>query len=679
MGANGEVKRSSQAEKREELTRRIRDLETALLSSRLREDALQAELRFLESLFATAQVIVLVLDREARILRYNPYLEKITGWPLSEMKGKEWFSSFLPSRNHDHIRQVFKHALHDLPTSPTINPIVTRDGRDRMIEWYNTTLKDDSGHVIGVLATGQDITERQQAEEALRASEERLRFVMSQLPGILWTVDEQLRLTLALGSGFAEIGIVANHDVGKTLFELFNTTDPEFEPIKLHYRALAGESINTLFKRGRFHLEAHLDPFRDKEGRIVGVIGVLIDVTEQRSLEARIRETQRLESLGILAGGIAHDFNNLLQGILGGANLALMELPAWSPARETIATIERTALRAAELTAQMLAYSGKGRFLIPSHELNARVEGKAHIDPPSVSKKAVLNYRFARDLPAIEGDAAQLRQVVMNLIINASESLGDNSGVITLTTGTAWIGRELLDRSYLDAGMKEGLAVFLSVSDTGCGMDQGTRAKIFDPFYTTKFTGRGLGLAAVLGIVRGHHGALVVESAPGRGSTFTVYFPALAESVKAEATPGEEAQGFQGHGLALLVDDEETVRYMGQLMLEKAGFQVLTAADGEEAVELFRRQGSKIECVVLDLTMPRMNGEETLNRLQELRPEVPVILSSGFSEAEIMERFAGRGLAGFVQKPYQYPQLLSALRKALAASKKKKKEQPGIE
>ena len=391
---------------------------------------------------------------------------------------------------------------------------------------------------------------------------------------------------------------------------------------------------------------------------------------ERRSLEARIQETARLESLGLLAGGIAHDFNNLLMGVLGNADLALADLSPQSPACESLRDIVTAARRAAELCKQLLAYAGKGRFVVGYIDLNDVVQEMTRLLEVSISKKATLRYHLAPGLPSVEADPTQLRQVLMNLITNASEALGDQSGVIAIATGVVQCTRDDLAAAHPaavhpDEDLPDGQYVLLEVADTGCGMDNETLARIFDPFFSTKFIGRGLGLAAVRGIVRGHRGTVRVTSEPGKGTTFQILFPAAS----APALPAAEARRdpeIAGSGRTiLLVDDEDTVRLVAQRMLKRAGFHVLVAADGQQAICLFRQHAAEIACVVLDLTMPHMDGDETYRELRRIRADVPVILSSGFNEQDVVQRFAGTGLAGFVQKPYRMSDLRAAIRAAL--------------
>ncbi|MDD2367262.1 MAG: response regulator [Desulfuromonadaceae bacterium] len=405
---------------------------------------------------------------------------------------------------------------------------------------------------------------------------------------------------------------------------------------------------------------------RDESGRIVMLQGILHDITDRKhdeeqrlKLEQQLLHTQKLESLGVLAGGIAHDFNNILTSIVGNADLALMRVNAESPAVDNLHRIERAAERAADLAQQMLAYSGKGLFVIKNLDLNRLLEEMLHMLQVSISKKAVLRLNLTPDLPLVEADATQIRQIIMNLVINASEAIGDKSGVIAITTGCMDCDRNYLKNVWLDENIKEGLYVYLEIADTGCGMDRDTQAKIFDPFFTTKFTGRGLGMAAVLGIARSHKGAIKVYSEPGKGSTFKLLLPASGKPAEIFNEEQLEVE-WKGSGKVLLVDDEETVRGIGKEMLLELGFQVITSNDGREAVQVFKLNPD-IVFVIMDLTMPHMDGEQCFRELKKLNPDVKVIISSGFSEHEVAQMFLGKGLAGFVPKPYKMSKLKAVI------------------
>jgi CheY-like chemotaxis protein len=378
-------------------------------------------------------------------------------------------------------------------------------------------------------------------------------------------------------------------------------------------------------------------------------------------------QTQKLESLGVLAGGIAHDFNNLLVSMLGNVDLALARTNPDSEGRPFLLKIDAAAQRAAELANQMLSYSGRGRFVVEPIDLSRLVEETGQLLSTAVSKRAAVRYDLKRDLPPIEADATQLRQVVMNLLTNASDALGEQDGVITVRTGVAELGHDALAEHWLDESLTEGRYVWLEVADTGCGMDAETRKRIFDPFFTTKQSGRGLGLAATLGIVRGHRGGLHVDSAPGEGTVFRLAFPApgLAAAPAAAnppAAPGTFAARPEGQGVVLVADDEPEVLEVVRTMLESAGYGVLPANDGVEAVAIFRARREEIVAVVLDLTMPRMNGEETLLALRRIEPGLRVVISSGYSGQDTIHRVLDGDRTAFIQKPYRTQALIDAVR-----------------
>ncbi|MBJ6799908.1 CHASE domain-containing protein [Geomonas propionica] len=406
----------------------------------------------------------------------------------------------------------------------------------------------------------------------------------------------------------------------------------------------------------------------DEQGRLAEVQAVGQDITERKKAEEeRVRyeqqllQAQKMESLGVLAGGIAHDFNNILMAIIGNVDLSLMKLPEDSPITPNLRNIETAANRAAYLAKQMLAYSGKGRFVVEKADLNRLIEDLRHVLETSAAN-ANVKLDLASPLPMVEADLNQMRQVLMNLVQNAGESIGEQKGEITIRTGSTTLDQDSLKDLILGEYMTSGRFVFVEVVDTGCGMDEEVEQKIFDPFFTTKFTGRGLGLAAVHGIVRGHRGGIRIYSEPGRGTTFKVLLPASeAATETVEAEPVQD--NWRGEGKILLVDDEDTVRSIATRMLVELGFTPLTAAGGEEALSLYR-DNPDVKAVILDLTMPGMDGEECLRRLQLINPQVQVIMSSGFSQQDVVQKFGDSELAGFIQKPYTLKVLREVMRKA---------------
>jgi signal transduction histidine kinase/CheY-like chemotaxis protein len=382
----------------------------------------------------------------------------------------------------------------------------------------------------------------------------------------------------------------------------------------------------------------------------------------RRAIEAKVLEVQKLESLGVLAGGIAHDFNNLLVAIMGNAGLALLDLPEDSPARASIIDVEVASRRAGELARQMLAYSGRSKFLIEPVEMSELVRELVALLQVSIGKGVILKLDLPAEPIVVDADAAQIRQVVMNLVINAADAIGNRSGTVTIRVTRLDASADYLADVHPEAGLSPGRYAALEVADTGMGMDAATQARIFDPFFTTKFTGRGLGLAAVLGIVRGHGGALRVYSEVGQGSTFRVVLPLSASSPADALSPADGA--WQGSGTVLVVDDDPMVRTVARRLLESFGLTVRVAEDGVDAMAQFERDPDAIDAVLLDMTMPEMSGPEVFDRMRAVRPELPVVLMSGYHEDEIASR-VGQGISGFVQKPFTPADLAGRMRRAL--------------
>ncbi len=406
-------------------------------------------------------------------------------------------------------------------------------------------------------------------------------------------------------------------------------------------------------------VQANLE--RNAAGRTVRALGVLVDITDQKSaaeerheLERGMAEAQKLESLGVLAGGIAHDFNNLLVGILGNAELAQMELDEGSEAADIVRQIEHAAGRAAELTRQMLAYAGRARFVVEPLEINRVITDVSELVAAALSPKATVQFDFAEGLPLVEADSTQLRQVIMNLLMNASDALADRGGTISVATRPVRADRALLKSLVTGADLPEGDYVRLVVRDTGAGMDRATMTRVFEPFFSTKFAGRGLGLAAVLGIMRSHKGAIGLDSARGTGTTFTLLFPASTKPrsdavlTPRRMSPSSVPAVVGGGGTVLVVDDDETVREVAHQLLKRAGFRVLRAADGQAAVQVMA-SGVPVDLLLLDATMPVMSGPETIEAIRAGGWTGPVVVMSGYSMQEATAQFANWGASGFVQ------------------------------
>jgi two-component system cell cycle sensor histidine kinase/response regulator CckA len=516
------------------------------------------------------------------------------------------------------------------------------------------------------------------AEERALGARAQSQALLDNIPHMAWMKDTQ-GVFLAVNEAFARA-------CQRPACEILGKTDRDIWPLE-HAERYMRDDQRVIENERPFFVEEQIaegggvawfetfkSPIRDQRGVVMGTVGLARDITDKKlaeeerlRLERRMQETQKLESLGVLAGGIAHDFNNLLVGVLANADLALGELanlPSLEAARERIRDVRRAALHAAELTNQMLAYSGRGRFDVRPVSLTAIVGDMSQLLGASVSKKARLTYDLDRELPAVQADVTQLRQVIMNLVVNASDALEERVGSIRVSTGVQEIG-DVVPDLYGPGRLAPGVYAFVEVADTGCGMSEETRAQLFEPFFSTKFVGRGLGLAAVQGIVRGHAGGITLRTQVGVGTSMRLLLPSSAAALVAPAPPLDEAREWMGAGLALLVDDDARVRTVTEHLLRSIGFDVCEFGTGREAIREVERRGAEVRVVVLDVTMPDMNGEQVLRELRRLRPALPVLLCSGYSPEELSQRFAPEDMAVFLQKPYPFEALRAQLRNLL--------------
>jgi len=521
-----------------------------------------------------------------------------------------------------------------------------------------------------------DLRER---ELALARSNELLQLVLDTIPVRVFWKDRDLRY-LGCNRLFAQDSGLAgpDHLIGLDDFamgwrdqaEAYRADDAaviESGTARVNY-----EEPQTTPSGQQIWLRTSKLPLRDLDGTIIGVLGTYEDITEEkrreereRQLQTEVQHNQKLESLGVLAGGIAHDFNNILTGILGQADLVLADLSPVSPACSRLKSIQSAATAASDLCRQMLAYSGKGRFVVAPLDLSEVVLEMRDMLEAVVSKKVTLRFDLATELPAVNADASQLQQIILNLVLNASEAVDKGIGVVGVHTGVMDCDPEYIKTTLSEPDLAPGRYVTLEVTDTGCGMEKATAERMFEPFFTSKFTGRGLGLSAVLGIVRGHKGAIKTYSESGSGTTMKVLLPASPLPSKSLSKPEDAVRGWRGTGTVLIVDDEPIVREVAQGMLERAGLKVLTAEDGRDALVVFGDHADEIDCVILDLTMPHLDGEETFRELRRIRADVAVILASGYNQQDVTQRFTGKGLAGFLQKPFRLESLTEMVKSIL--------------
>jgi PAS domain S-box-containing protein len=630
---------------------------------------------------------IFMLDPDGRIVTWNQGAERIKGYAAQEVIGQS-FARFYPPED----------AAAGLPDSELAQARaegsfasegwrVRKDGTRFMASVAITALRNAQGELKGFAKVTRDITKQKEAEEQLRSfnevlenrvrtttqelsrSEARLQGFIRHAPAAIAFKGTDGRFLLINPRMETLLARPVEQIIDHTYGDLFPPELGEAMRVAEQQVLRDGHSLEEeeewVHAGGDSH--AYITqkfPLLDSLGQCWGLGLISTDITGRKEADRTLLQGQKLESLGILAGGIAHDFNNLLGAILGNLGLAQMENSPMSPIRHRLDTIEALVVKAADLTRQMLAYSGRGKFMVRSVNLSVLVTEMTHLLGISISKKATLKYEIQSDLPNMEADPTQIQQVVMNLVINASDAIGDRNGTITIRTGTRVLDPAFLQRVFDGQELTPGTFVTLEVSDNGSGMSPETLKRIFDPFFTTKFTGRGLGLAALQGIVRGHHGGIRVYSELGKGTIFRLLFPTT--NLAPEAPPLQDPpQAYRGSGLILVVDDEDSILTMATTILERVGFRTLKAADGLEALARFEEHREELSLILMDLTMPKLDGEETYRALRHRGSVTPVILSSGFNETEAINRFLGKGLAGFLQKPYTAANLVEMVKKAL--------------
>lgn len=617
----------------------------------------------------------------------SPNVEDVLGYSAQEfIEGKIDYAQLIDPNDLERVGQEVQEASSSGQNNFEHQPyrVFHKSGKTVWLYDVSSIIRDEMGQISHYLGYVTNITERKLAEEKHRTLTEDVLdvlevgiFIVDSHQKIVWTNQ-----TIRKFFGFSREALLEKNQP-EFFSKILKPCFEESESFTLASQEQYTSTNSQMQIIGHFLPQENLPErwFQYKRQAISkglyagGYVELYYDITSlkqteesRKQIEAQLLHSQKLESLGILAGGIAHDFNNLLTGILGNAGLIRTSFPTESPLVSALKDIETAAIRAADLCRQMLAYSGKGKFLIQPLNLNQIIQEMTHLLEVSISKNIVLKYHLFSELPLIEADGTQLRQIIMNLLTNASDAIGTTPGMIHLTTGKCFLNKESFKDCYFHENLVEGEYVFAEVTDTGYGFDEETEKRIFDPFFTTKFAGRGLGLAVVLGIIRGHRGTIKVKSVLKKGSSFTIYFPALQASSSRIVSPPIEEKSLlwkKGSGTILVIDDEQTVRNVSQRTLETVGFHVLVARNGQEGFHLFQKKQTEILLVLLDLTMPQISGLETFSLLKTLRPDIPILFSSGYNEEEISPLRSTYPFVSFIQKPYTPVELIDAIQKLI--------------
>jgi|GEM_PF-3091715 len=526
-----------------------------------------------------------------------------------------------------------------------------------------------------VLTIISDITKRWNEEEAIIESEERFRLLAENARDMIF------RISLFPRKKVEFVSPVCEQILGYSPEDFYN--DPELDykiihhedRVKLDNGSIVKENDNNpivlrwICKNDKIlHIEQKWVPLFDKHGKLIALEGICRDITdriedhnEKVKLEAELYQAQKMQAIGQLAGGVAHDFNNLLTGIVGNIELALMDLDPLDQAVEYLDECKEAVKLATNLSLQMLAYSGKGHFHLQNLNLSETIKNIKMLPGSYTGGNIKIDLNLAEKMDNVMADHSQIQQVLMSLIHNASEAIGQKNGKISISTGEIECDSEYRAKLHLDGDIPDGKCCYIEVTDNGCGMDIETREQMFEPFFTTKFTGRGLGLSAVLGIVIGHNGGIAVDSKLGQGTSIRILLPAQKQTTCSPKI--QNMQSVNTNKTILVVDDERLVRHVAKKTLLKCGHEVLLASDGKEAIEIFKSRGNDIDLVLLDLTMPNMNGEEAFYKLKDIDKEIPILLASGFSESVIRERFTTQSPSDFLQKPFTPTDLNNAIGK----------------
>jgi PAS domain S-box-containing protein len=613
-----------------------------------------------------AEVMLVALDEKGRITLINRKGSRILGYQVGELLGKVWFETCLPAQHREKVRRLFEALMSGTGEWGEYgeNPVITKSGEERIIAWHNLVIRDDKGRVAGTFSSGEDITDRRRAEEALRQSEEQLRTAVDVAGLNAWTVDMESRRLRSIhmtprfkslvprGSLSIEQAVRFVHpDDRELLLAALRRALDTGGPLRAECRVVMPDgTLRWIVSQGSWISGTPESPRR--------LFGVTLDITDRKRAEEAQLQAGKMEVLGALAGGIAHDFNNILLAIAGNARLAITDLPPGHPVQGNLAEIEKASARASSLVRRILSFSRPDDLSREVVQLASVVEEALKFLRSTLPAMIEIRADFADGVPPVAGDPAQIHQAIVNLATNAAHAIGGRSGTIEMRLDAVRVESGAAGA----AGLPEGHWARLSVRDNGCGMDKATLERIFDPFFTTKPAelGTGLGLSIVLNIMKSHGGTVTVESEPGSGATFTLYFPEAAVTFDGPRTNARALPRGRGEHV-LFVDDEEAIVDLAVRMLERIGYQVTACADPARALGLFNLRPRDFDAVITDLAMPGMSGLELARAVLAVRPDVPILLNSGNAPPDVREAATLMGIREMIQKPETIDELSRAL------------------
>jgi len=639
----------------------------AVGNARLYKKLIESETRF-RDVTSNAGEWVWEINTKGRYIYSSSAITRILGYSPEEVLAKS-YSDFFHREDYEGLKTASSEIIKERkPFIKFVTRNTHKDGKTVILETSGVPIFGSEGDFLGYRGVDRDITAELKAEETLRESEERYRMLVQSIDALIFSVDYNGKLYTAGGHGLRELGFSPEEATGRSIFDILSTGEAEDCMKHIHKVFQDGKSINYEYQLKssgkRFVTQSIVYPVYNRE-KTIALVGIIRrDITKQRLLEEQLRQAQKMQTIGTLAGGIAHDFNNILAGIMGYASLMESQLEPDDPMKSDIHTIIQSSKRAADLTAQLLAFAQGGRYEVHPVNLKDTVKEVTKLLKPTIDKSITIKTFLTKKSVILEGDSAQLQQMLLNLCLNAADAMPEG-GKLLIKTGNITLNEEYSE-SHLN--LKPGNYVLLTVSDTGIGMSDETTAHIFEPFFTTKKSESGvkhsgLGMAMIYGIVHSHGGAIEVNSEQGKGTTFKVYLPAtehrLIRNNRAEKAP------IGGTETILVTDDEKNIRSVLKRFLTKFGYTVLLAEDGYKAVELYRRNKNRIDLIILDMIMPELSGKKTYKLIRKINPEVKVLLSSGYSRNGQLQELMEEGLKGFLQKPYNLNEILVKVRNVL--------------